>query len=78
MTNSRLTDPEVLEWRYPVVLDEFSGIADVPKAAGLLRTELQHHYRDLALVFAGSVHGKSGVSNVSASLEPGQEVPAVS
>ncbi len=23
MTNSRLTDPEVLEWRYPVVLDEF-------------------------------------------------------
>ena len=24
MTNSRLTDPEVLEWRYPVVLDEFS------------------------------------------------------
>ena len=37
-----------------VVLDEFSGIADVPKAAGLLRTELQHHYRDLSLVFAGS------------------------
>lgn len=37
-----------------VVLDEFSGIADVPKAAGLLRTELQHHYRDLGLVFAGS------------------------
>lgn len=24
MTNSRLTDPEILEWRYPVVLDEFS------------------------------------------------------
>ncbi|GIX14916.1 MAG: hypothetical protein KatS3mg118_2875 [Paracoccaceae bacterium] len=24
MTNSRLTDPEVLEWRYPVVLEEFS------------------------------------------------------
>ncbi len=23
MTNSRLTDPEVLEWRYPVVLDAF-------------------------------------------------------
>ena len=37
-----------------VVLDEFSGIADVPKAAGVLRTELQHHYRDLGLVFAGS------------------------
>ena len=37
-----------------VVFDEFSGIADVDKAAGLLRTELQHHYRDLAIVFAGS------------------------
>ncbi|HWJ62499.1 MAG TPA: hypothetical protein VNS19_11055 [Acidimicrobiales bacterium] len=37
-----------------VVLDEFSGIADVPKAAGVLRTELQHHYRDLSIVFAGS------------------------
>ena len=24
MTNSRLTDPEVLEWRYPVVLDGFA------------------------------------------------------
>lgn len=24
MTNSRLTDPEVLEWRYPVLLHEFS------------------------------------------------------
>ena len=23
MTNSRLTDPEVLEWRFPVVLDAF-------------------------------------------------------
>jgi len=24
MTNSRLTDPEVLEWRFPVVLDRFA------------------------------------------------------
>ena len=24
MTNSRLTDPEVLEWRFPVVLEDFS------------------------------------------------------
>ena len=24
MTNSRLTDPEVLEWRFPVLLEEFS------------------------------------------------------
>ena len=28
MTNSRLTDPEVLEWRFPVVLEEFSIRAD--------------------------------------------------
>ncbi len=37
-----------------VVFDEFSGIANVDRAAGLLRTELQHHYRDLGIVFAGS------------------------
>ena len=37
-----------------LVLDEFSGIADVRGAAGLLRTELQHHYQDLGIVFAGS------------------------
>lgn len=24
MTNSRLTDPEILEWRYPVLLEEFA------------------------------------------------------
>lgn len=42
--------------RQPLILvfDEFSGIADVKGAAGLLRTELQHHYRDLGIVFAGS------------------------
>lgn len=37
-----------------VVFDEFSGIADVDGAAGLLRTALQHHYQDLGIVFAGS------------------------
>lgn len=37
-----------------VVFDEFSGIANVQGAAGLLRTELQHHYQELAIVFAGS------------------------
>ncbi len=37
-----------------VVFDEFSGIADVKGAAGLLRTELQHHYQELGIVFAGS------------------------
>lgn len=37
-----------------LVLDEFSGIAGVEHAAGVLRTELQHHYRELGIVFAGS------------------------
>lgn len=40
----------------PVVIafDEFSGIAGVAGAAGMLRTGLQHHYQHLGLVFAGS------------------------
>jgi hypothetical protein len=37
-----------------VVFDEFAGIANVDQAAAVLRTELQHHYQDLAIVFAGS------------------------
>lgn len=37
-----------------LVLDEFSAVATVPAAAAKLRTSLQHHYRDLGLVFAGS------------------------
>lgn len=37
-----------------LVLDEFSGIAGVEGAAGVLRSELQHHFQQLAIVFAGS------------------------
>jgi len=43
MTNSRLTDPEVLEWRYPVVLEEFrirrgsGGAGRFPGGDGVLR-----------------------------------------
>ncbi|MBA3324765.1 MAG: hydantoinase B/oxoprolinase family protein, partial [Rhodobacteraceae bacterium] len=36
MTNSRLTDPEVLEWRFPVVLEEFR-IRDGSGGAGRFR-----------------------------------------
>ena len=36
MTNSRLTDPEVLEWRFPVVLDEF-GIREGTGGRGRCR-----------------------------------------
>lgn len=37
-----------------IVIDEFSGIAGVKGAAGLLRTKLQHHVQDIGLLFAGS------------------------
>ncbi|MGH9282959.1 MAG: AAA family ATPase [Acidimicrobiales bacterium] len=37
-----------------LVVDEFSSIGRVDGAAGALRTALQHHYRDLGIVFAGS------------------------
>lgn len=37
-----------------VVFDEFSGIANVEGGAGVLRTELQHHFQSLGIVFAGS------------------------
>lgn len=37
-----------------VVFDEFSGIANVTGGAAMLRTQLQHHYRRLGIVFAGS------------------------
>ncbi|MCP5025080.1 MAG: ATP-binding protein [Actinomycetia bacterium] len=42
--------------RLPLVVffDEFSGIAGIDGAAGLLRTHLQHHYQDIGLIFAGS------------------------
>jgi len=37
-----------------LVLDEFSSVTRVDGVAGALRTALQHHYRDLGIVFAGS------------------------
>jgi len=37
-----------------IVLDEFSSIDGVTGAAGMLRTKLQHHYREIGLLFAGS------------------------
>jgi uncharacterized protein len=37
-----------------VVFDEFQSINEVEGATAVLRTELQHHYRNIGLVFAGS------------------------
>jgi hypothetical protein len=36
------------------VFDEFAGIANVEGADAVLRTGLQHHYRKIGIVFAGS------------------------
>ncbi len=48
LVDSAQREPTVL------VVDEFSSISAVTGAAGALRTALQHHYRDLGIVFAGS------------------------
>ena len=37
-----------------LVFDEFSGLHHVEYAAGVFRTELQHHYQELGILFAGS------------------------
>jgi len=37
-----------------LIIDEFSGLAQVDDAAGILRTKLQHHVQDVGLLFAGS------------------------
>lgn len=37
-----------------LIIDEFSGLANVDDAAGILRTKLQHHVQDVGLLFAGS------------------------
>lgn len=37
-----------------LIVDEFTGITGVPGAAGLLRTKLQHHVREIGVLFAGS------------------------
>jgi hypothetical protein len=37
-----------------VVFDEFSGLAHAEGSTAILRTALQHHYRDMGILFAGS------------------------
>ena len=57
MTTDRLLDVLVAHARTAptvVVFDEFSSVARVNGAAGLLRTKLQHHYQRIGLLFAGS------------------------
>lgn len=37
-----------------LVIDEFSGVVGVDKAAAMMRTALQHHFQEIGLLFAGS------------------------
>ncbi len=52
-----------------LVVDEFSFIADVPGAAGALRTATQHHYQEMGMIFAGS-HPSMMRALFSARAEP--------
>ncbi|MFC7049013.1 hydantoinase B/oxoprolinase family protein [Emcibacter nanhaiensis] len=80
MTNSRLTDPEVLEWRYPVLLEEFhirrgSGGAGAHKGGdGVVRrirfframqaAIISNHRRVPPPGVAGGEAGAAGVNRV--------------
>lgn len=80
MTNSRLTDPEVLEWRLPVQLDEFSvrrgsgGAGQWPGGDGALRrirfhehmtvSTLSQHRRVPPYGMAGGEPGALGANRV--------------
>lgn len=48
LIDGALSQPTVL------IIDEFTGIADVRGAAGMLRTKLQHHVQEIGVLFAGS------------------------
>jgi 5-oxoprolinase (ATP-hydrolysing) len=80
MTNTRMTDPEVLETRFPVRLDEFSiragsgGVGKWTGGAGIVRrlrflepasvTVLSSHRKSGAAGAAGGQDGKPGVNSV--------------
>ncbi len=80
MTNSRLTDPEVLEWRFPVLLDDFairhgSGGAGAHKGGDGVRRRLifreamtaailSNHRRIAPFGFAGGTDASTGLNRV--------------
>ena len=81
MTNTRLTDPEVLEWRFPVLLDSFAirrGSGGAGKHRGgdgvvrrvrfreaMTATILSGHRRVPPYGMAGGAHGKTGRNAVA-------------
>ena len=92
MTNSRLTDPEVLESRHPVLLREFryrrgSGGAGANRGGdGLVRTIgfrapmtaaiLSNHRRVAPFGLAGGADGKAGVTRLLRADGSATELPA--
>ena len=69
MTNTRITDPEVLEMRFPVVLEEFSirpnsgGKGQFPGGDGTRRTIRFLEDVDLAILSSHRKHPPKGLAN---------------
>lgn len=67
MTNSRLTDPEVLEWRFPVVLEDFQiragsgGTGAFRGGNGTLRRIRFEEEMDLSILSINREHGPRGL-----------------
>jgi 5-oxoprolinase (ATP-hydrolysing) len=80
MTNSRLTDPEVLEWRFPVLLREFAirrgsggagrwhggdgGVRRIEFTEPMTVSTLSGHRRVAPYGMAGGAHGELGRNRV--------------
>ena len=93
MTNSRLTDPEVLEWRYPVVLESHrinrgsGGDGRHPGGDGTIRRVrflepmaaalLSNHRIVAPFGLAGGAPGAAAASGSSAPMADGRRCPGV-
>jgi 5-oxoprolinase (ATP-hydrolysing) len=91
MTNSRLTDPEVLEWRFPVLLREFAirrgsgGAGQYPGGNGIVRriefrepmtvAILSNHRRVPPFGLAGGSPGQVGKNAVIRAAGSVEELP---
>jgi 5-oxoprolinase (ATP-hydrolysing) len=90
MTNSRLTDPEVLETRYPVILEEFSirlgsgGAGAHTGGCGVLRQILFREKMSVAILSTrretepfGLCGGQPGLPGANAVIRAGGEIIAL-
>ena len=71
MTNSRLTDPEVLEWRYPVLLEDFSirrgsgGLGKHKGGNGVVRRVRFLEPMQANIISSNRLHGPKGMAGGS-------------